>query len=190
MAFKVNHATTALGLSGALLTLAGCPHRTATASASTGTAAASTTSQQETLLDQTNTQGWKNGWTNLLNDVEQSFTPALPRLEAVEVELVVGNAGASEALLTLSILDADGRELSVVTQNVQTKRCDRVLFAIPNGGLEVHPGQSYRIKLSGDATFGWKYVAGGYEFGAATFNGMPLLADARSAFLFQTFGSK
>jgi hypothetical protein len=37
--------------------------------------------------------------------------------------------------------------------------------------------------------FGWKYVVGGYENGAATFNGKPLLKQARSTFLFRTFGT-
>jgi hypothetical protein len=46
------------------------------------------------------------------------------------------------------------------------------------------------MKLSGGTTFGWKYVVGGYEKGDATFNGKPLLADARSTFLFRTFGAK
>jgi len=38
------------------------------------------------------------------------------------------------------------------------------------------------------ATFGWKYIGGGYEKGEATFNGKPLLPGARSTFLFRTFG--
>jgi hypothetical protein len=44
--------------------------------------------------------------------------------------------------------------------------------------------------LSGGITFGWKYVVGGYEKGEATFNGKPLLSQARSTFLFRTFGAK
>jgi hypothetical protein len=46
------------------------------------------------------------------------------------------------------------------------------------------------LKLSGGTTFGWKYVVAGYEKGAATFNGKPLLPGARSTFLFRTFGPK
>ena len=37
--------------------------------------------------DQANTAPWKSGWTNLLNDVRQTFTPSLPRLTGVEVGL-------------------------------------------------------------------------------------------------------
>jgi hypothetical protein len=44
--------------------------------------------------------------------------------------------------------------------------------------------------LSGGATFGWKYGVGGYENGSASFNGQPLLREARSTFLFQTFATK
>lgn len=40
-------------------------------------------------LDQANTATWQNAWTNLLNDVRQSFTPALSKLVAVKVGLVV-----------------------------------------------------------------------------------------------------
>jgi hypothetical protein len=137
-----------------------------------------------------NTAGWKEAWTNLVNDAEQTFTPSLPRLAGVEVELVVGNAGAAEDQLTLTVLNATGRTVAVVTENVQTADCDQVMFVIPNGGVEVTPGQAYRLKLSGGTTFGWKYVMGGYRKGAATFNGNALLPGARSTFLFRTFGAK
>jgi len=32
--------------------------------------------------------------------------------------------------------------------------------------------------------FGWRYIVGGYQKGAATFNAKPLLPNARSTFLF------
>jgi hypothetical protein len=140
--------------------------------------------------DQVNTAGWDGAWTNLVNDAEQTFTPSVPRLLGVEVELVVGNAGAVEDQLTLTVLNATGRRVAVVTANVQTADRDQVMFVIPSGGVEVKPGQTYRLKLSGGITFGWKYVVGGYEKGAATFNGKPLLPNARSTFLFRTFGPK
>jgi len=139
--------------------------------------------------DQVNTAKWDKGWTNLVNDAEQTFTPTLARLVAVEVELVVGNAGAAEDQLTLTVLDQTGQTVAASTENVPTAERDPVLFLIPNGGVEVTPGQPYRLKLSGGTTFGWKYVVGGYENGAATFNGMPLLPNTRSTFLFRTFGA-
>jgi hypothetical protein len=140
--------------------------------------------------DQVNKAGWNGAWVNLLNDAEQSFTPSQPRLVAVEVELVRGNPGAPEEELTLTVLDATGQALAVVTQNVQSANCDHVAFMMPKGGIEVSPGQLHRLKLSGGAMFGWKYVVGGYENGEATFHGKPLLPDARSTFLFRTFGAK
>jgi hypothetical protein len=65
-----------------------------------------------------------------------------------------------------------------------------VLFVFPNGGVDISPGQLYSLRLSGGTTFGWKYVVGGYEKGSTSFNGQPLLRDARSTFLFKTFGTK
>ena len=153
------------------------------------TTVAASVQQASMMPDQVNTTGWDQAWTNLVNDAEQPFTPSLPRLMGVEVELLVGNAGTSEDDLTLMVLGATGRTLAAVTQRVSTANCDQVMFLIPNGGLEVTPGQTYRLKLSGGATFGWKYVVGGYEKGAATFNGKTLLRDARSTFLFRTFGA-
>ena len=140
--------------------------------------------------DQANTEGWTKAWANLVNDAEQTFTPSVPRLLGVEVELVVGNAGGLEDQLTLTVLDETGRAVSIVTENVQTADCDHATFVIPQGGVDVKPGQFYRLRLSGGTTFGWKYVLGGYERGAATFNRRPLLPNARSTFLFRTFGAK
>lgn len=171
----------------------GAGHRNSLARASMNAAVSSgNPAMQEAamILDQVNTEGWDKGWTNLVNDVRQSFTPTLPRLEAVEVELVVGNRGAEEERLTLTVLEASGRVVSSTSKTVQTKNCDQVTFVIPKGGVNVTPGQVYLLKLSGGNTFGWKYVLGGYEKGAATFNGRPLLPGARSTFLFRTFGAK
>jgi hypothetical protein len=42
------------------------------------------------MPDQVNMTGWDGAWTNLVNDVEQAFTPSVPKLMGVEVELVVG----------------------------------------------------------------------------------------------------
>jgi hypothetical protein len=140
--------------------------------------------------DQVNTAAWDKAWVNLVNDAEQTFRPSVSKLLGVEVELVVGNEGKKEDELTLTVLDAAGQKLAVVTENVPTADCDHVMFEIPEGGVDVTPGQSYSVKLSGGTTFGWKYVVGGYKSGDATFNGKPLLPDTRSTFLFRTFGPK
>lgn len=171
----------------------GAGHRNSVARAGMNAAVSSenpTPQEAAMILDQANTEGWDKAWTNLVNDVRQSFTPTLPRLEAVEVELVVGNRGAEEERLTLKVLEASGRVVASTSKTVQTKNCDQVTFVIPKGGVHVTPGQVYLLKLSGGNTFGWKYVVGGYEKGAATFNGKALLPGARSTFLFRTFGAK
>jgi hypothetical protein len=142
--------------------------------------------------DQANTARWENAWTILeSNDLRQSFTPSLPRLTAVEVELVEANHGSASAEVTMTLLNARGEPQAVVAKTVQVDACRHVLFILPYGGLRVSPGQLYSIELSGGAgLFGWKYVVGGYAYGAASFNGKPLLQDARSAFLFRTFGAR
>lgn len=139
--------------------------------------------------DQANTAPWKNAWTNLLNDVRQTFTPSLPRLAGVEVELVVANPGPSDDEVTLYLGNAEGEVLAVVSNTVPVADCRHILFVFPNGGLPVSAGQVYSIRLSGGSVFGWKYVVGGYASGAASFNGRPLVPDSRSTFLFRTFGA-
>jgi hypothetical protein len=151
-----------------------------------GTAPAQSASMKP---DQVNTAGWNKAWTNLVNDAEQTFTPSLPRLMGIEVELGVANPGPEEDQLTLTVLDITGRTIAAVTKKVPKADSDQVLFVIPKEGIEVTPGETYRLKLSGGTTFGWKYVVGGYPKGVATFNGRPLLPDARSTFLFRTFGA-
>jgi hypothetical protein len=139
--------------------------------------------------DQANTEPWKNAWTNLLNDVRQTFTPSLPRLTGVEVELVVVNPGPSDDEVTMNLGNAAGDVLADVSKTVLVADCRHVLFVFPNGGLRVSPGQVYSIRLSGGSVFGWKYVVGGYASGVASLNGRPLLPDTRSTFLFRTFGA-
>jgi hypothetical protein len=139
-------------------------------------------------LDQANTATWQNAWTNLLNDVRQSFTPSLPKLVAVEVELVVANPSPSADTLTMKLVDPTGRPIAIVSKSVQTADAERALFVFPEGGVDVSPGQHYSLQLSGGPTFGWKYVVGGYRKGSASFNGQPLLRETRSTFLFRTFG--
>jgi len=140
--------------------------------------------------DQTNTATWQNAWTNLVNDVRQSFTPSLPNLIAVEVQLVLANPGPPEDHLTLTLLDSTGRSVALVSKTVPASDFEHVLFVFPNGGVQVSSGQLYSLRLSGGTTFGWKYVVNGYEYGSASFNGQPLVPGARSTFLFQTFGKK
>lgn len=140
--------------------------------------------------DQANTAPWTGAWTNLFNVLRQTFTPSLPRLTGVEVEMAVANPGPMSADLTLSVMDQQGVPLAVVSKTVPLDDCSHVLFILPRGGLAVSPGQAYSLGLSTvDSPFGWKYVVGGYRNGNAFFNGRPLLPNAHSTFLFRTFGT-
>lgn len=139
--------------------------------------------------DQANTAKAASAWTNLLNNVQQTFTPALPVLTSVEVELVVANPGASEDEITLTLLNPSGEALAVVSKIVSAEDCNHVRFVFPNGGWPVSAGQTYAIQLRGGSLFGWKYVVGGYQNGAASMNGKALVADTRASFLFRTFGA-
>lgn len=139
--------------------------------------------------DQANTAAWMDAWTNMLNDVQQTFMPSLPRLTSVEVELVVANPGSPDDEVTMNILNAGGEVLAVVSKTVPVADSGHVRFVFPDGGLPVSPGRVYSIRLIGGGLFGWKYVVGGYVMGAALFNGRPLLGNTRSTFLFRTFGA-
>jgi hypothetical protein len=139
--------------------------------------------------DQANTAPWDRASTNLLNGVRQTFKPSMPRLTRVEVDLVVANPGPSEGDVVMSLQNAEGDVVAVISKTVPVADCSHALFVFPDGGLQVSPGQVYSIRLSGGSLFGWKYVVGGYQNGAASFNGKPLLPDARSTFLFRTFGA-
>jgi hypothetical protein len=150
---------------------------------------ASASSTASMKLDQVNHAAWDKAWTNLVNDVEQSFTPSLPRLLGIEVDLVVANAGPDKDELTLTLMDETGKVLAEVIQMVQTSECDHAMFLFSKEGINVTPGRSYRIRMAGGTLFGWKYVVGGYEKGEATFSGKPLLGKVRGTFLFRTFGA-
>jgi len=139
--------------------------------------------------DQANHAKWKAGWTNLVNDVRQTFMPSMPKLTGVEVNLAVGNVGPEEEEVTLRVLKAAGEVLATVSRSVPVSESSHTLFVFPEGGLAVTPGEVYSIQLSGGYLFGWKYVVGGYENGEASFSGRPLLPDARCTFRFRTFGA-
>jgi len=88
------------------------------------------------------------------------------------------------------LLNADGQGILEADKTVTADDCAHVRFVLPPG-FEVSPGKTYSIQLSGgEGLFGWKYMAGGYNRGDASFNGKPLLKDARSTFLFRTFGMR
>jgi len=142
------------------------------------------------MPDQANTAPWQNAWTNLNNYARQTFTPSRPKLTAVEVELVVANPGPESGEVSMMVSSEAGVGVAYVFKTVTAADCGHVVFFLPHGGLPVSPGETYSIALrGGNNLFGWKYVVGGYGKGAAFFNNKPLLKDARSTFLFRTFGA-
>lgn len=142
------------------------------------------------ILDQANTAGGTQAWTTLANTLQQNFIPSLPKLTNIEVELTVANPGPSQGVISLMLLNADGQGILEADKTVTADDCAHVRFVLPPG-FEVSPGKTYSIQLSGgEGLFGWKYMAGGYNRGDASFNGKPLLKDARSTFLFRTFGMR
>src|SRR5579864_691196 len=137
--------------------------------------------------DQSNATPWKSAWTNLRN-ARQDFVPSLPRLIAVQVELVVANSGPENDEVTLGVGNKEVGD--VVSKTVTVDECSHVLFLLPKGGLQVVPGQVYTIALnSNHNVFGWKYVVDGYPKGEASLNGKPLSCGTHCTFLFQTFGT-
>ena len=143
--------------------------------------------------DQANTAPWTNGWTIVHPTLRQTFTPSLPIVTGVEVELVLGNPGPASAEIDMMLLDGENRGLAFLTKSVPLPDCSHVQFRIPRGGVRVTPGQVYTIQLSSsDTVLGWKYVLGGYANGAASFHdypGRPLSPYTRRTFLFRTFGA-
>lgn len=150
---------------------------------------AGTSEQAQMTPDQANHAKWRGAWTNLVNDVRQTFRPTAPKLTAVEVNLTVANPGPEEEEVTLQVLNSAGEVLATVSRTLPVSECGHTLFVFAEGGLAVTSGEVYSIRVSGEHLFGWKYVIDGYENGEASFNGRPLLPDARSTFLFTTFGA-
>jgi len=93
-------------------------------------------------LDQANTTAWTKAWTNLVNDVRQTFTPLLPKLVAVEVELVIGNPGPPDDTLTMVLLDASGRTVALVSRTVSTTDCELCCLFFRTAARKSLPGNS------------------------------------------------
>jgi hypothetical protein len=60
--------------------------------------------------------------------VEQTFTPSLPRLTGVEVELMLANPGPSDDEVTMYLCNAAGEVLASVSKTVSVADCGHVLF--------------------------------------------------------------
>jgi len=67
--------------------------------------------------DQENTAPWTQGWTDF-HGKQQTFTPSLLRLTAVEVELVVANPGPPDDKVTMMVRNDAGVLLASVSKTV------------------------------------------------------------------------
>jgi hypothetical protein len=122
----------------------------------------------------------------LNNSVLRFINPPNPSLSSVSKDRELCSTAADR--VTLTIYDAGGSDIASSSGDVTAAGVDRERFVFP-GDVAVTPGLPYAIRVSGRVTFGWKYVVGGYERGAATFNGRPFVANTRTTFLFRTLGS-
>jgi hypothetical protein len=114
--------------------------------------------------DQANTAPWKIGWTNLLNDVRQTFTPPLPKLTGVEVGLVVANPGPSDGEVTMYLGNAAGDVLADVSKTVPGADCghsvrfsQRRFASFARAGLQ-HPAdrwQRLRMEVCRGRLYEW-----------------------------------
>ena len=94
-------------------------------------ASAGNSEQARMTPDQANDAKWKRGATNLVNDVRQTFTPTMPKLTAVAVDLVVLIPGPEEEEVTLRVLNAAGEVLATVSRSVpvtESRAVKRCLF--------------------------------------------------------------
>jgi hypothetical protein len=140
------------------------------------------------VLDQASSSDANAGWTILTNDLRQTFVPTLPRLTKVEIELAVLNPGKSEGGVEMWLLNSKKETLANAFKSIPASAAGWATFVFPN--LDLVPGQTYTIRVYGGSSFGWKYVARGYNRGEALWNQKPFGADGRGAFLFRTYGER
>lgn len=125
------------------------------------------------------------GWTNIVpgNDRGQTFIATRPRITGIEVELVTGNARQKGSdTLTLALTTPRGDVLAEVEQTVDSGEAGWLCFAMPQGGIDVRPGETLVLRLrdTGKVIFGWRYGKSTYRGGHTS---MPNL-DHSTSFAF------
>lgn len=109
-------------------------------------------------------------WTNIVpgNDNGQTFTATRPRITGIEVEIVTANPRADGSdTLTLTLATARGDQLAEVAQTVDSGQAGWLCFAMPQGGIDVRPGEALVVRLrdTGKVVFGWRYGKSTYRGG-------------------------
>jgi hypothetical protein len=110
------------------------------------------------------------GWTNVVpgNDNGQTFTVTRPRITGIEVELVTGNPRQDGSdTLTLALANPRGDVLAEVEQTIDSGQEGWLCFAMPEGGIDVRPGETLVLRLrdTGKVIFGWRYGKSTYRGG-------------------------
>jgi hypothetical protein len=120
----------------------------------------------------------ETGWSNMVppNRSGQTFTATRPHITGIEVDLVTGNpkVGGSDTL-TLSLSTLGGDVLVQAHRTLLSGHNGWVCFAMPEGGIDVTPGEMLALRLedTGKVLFGWRYGGDGYPRGHALWAGRP-----------------
>jgi hypothetical protein len=127
------------------------------------------------------------GWTNVVpaSGSGQTFVATRPHITGIEVDLVTANpkAGARDTL-TLTLSTFAGDILTQVHRTLDSGREGWVCFPMPEGGIDVTPGDTLTLRLAdtGAVLFGWRYGNDTYPKGHAV---MLNRADRRFDFAFR-----
>jgi hypothetical protein len=104
----------------------------------------------------------KAGWTNVVpaNAAGRIFTATRDHIAGVEVDVVTGNPRKDESdTLTLTLSNLKGDVLTKADQTVTSGKDGWLCFALPEGGIDVNPGDTLLLTLedTGKVLFGWRY---------------------------------
>lgn len=135
--------------------------------------------------DQTNTPAWGGGWTNILpgGSASQTFTPTMPVLSGVDVDLFPSSVTPGDYNVTVQVLRGS-RPLASVTQNVPPGFDGLRRFELGTG-VRVLPGESIILRVFGSGNkFGWRFSGNTYPGGERFFGGTPRGDD----WMFRTYG--
>ena len=104
----------------------------------------------------------KAGWTNVVpaNGVGRTFTATGTHIAGIEVDVVTGNPREGDNdTLTLTLANRKGDVLAKVDQTVTSGKDGWVCFVLPDGGIDVDPGDLLDLSLrdTGKVLFGWRY---------------------------------
>ncbi len=141
------------------------------------------------VLEQANEPPWDGAWMNISpeNQVGQSIVTIYDFLEAVEVNILTGNAGRGGDIITMNILYEGEKLIASVSQYVEEGFDGWLRFEMTKEGIGVPAGTNLIIQLedTGKIVFGWKYDGDTYPLGIRFFFGEAQEGD----FFFRTYGT-